>query len=86
MKAKELSAVLQGKMVKQKIQLIALSVLGFIMIVFSFLPFLYSAEETNPLTFLFKDNARFYGILNIAFLLLTAVLGYDRLIEAGKSI
>lgn len=86
MKAKELSNVLQGKMAKQKIQLIALSVLGLIMIVFSFLPFLYSAEETNPLTFLFKNNARFYGILNVAFLLLAAAIGYDRLIEAGKSI
>ena len=86
MKAKELSVVLQGKMAKQKIQLIALSVLGFIMIVFSFLPFLYTEEETNPLTFLFKDNARFYGILNIAFLLLAAAVGFDRLLEAGKSI
>ena len=86
MKAKELSAVLQGKMAKQKIQLIALSVLGFIMIVFSFLPFLYTADENNPLTFLFKDNARFYGIINIALLLLTAGASYDRLIEAGKSI
>ena len=86
MKAKELSAVLQARMAKQKIQLIALSVLGFIMIIFSFLPFLYTAEETNPLTFLFKDNARFYAILNIALLLLTAGVGYDRLIEAGKSI
>ena len=86
MKAKELSAVLQGKMAKQKIQLIALCILGFIMIVFSFLPFLYTAEETNPLTFLFKDNARFYGILNIAFLLLTSAIGFDRLLEAGSSI
>ena len=86
MKAKELSAVLQGRMAKQKLQLMALSFIGFIMIIFSFLPALYSAEVTSPLTFLFKDNARFYGILNIAFLFLAGATGYDRLIEAGKSI
>lgn len=86
MKAKELSSLLQSKMNRQKIQLIALSVVGFIMIVFSFLPFLYTAEETNPLTFLFKDNARLYAIINIALLLITAGIGYDRLVEAGKSL
>ncbi len=86
MKAKELSSLLQSKLTKQKIQLIALCVIGFIMIVFSFLPFLYTAEETNPMTFLFKDNARFYAIINIALLLITAGIGYDRLIEAGKSL
>ena len=86
MKAKELSAVLQNKMSRQKIQMIALCILGFIMIVFSFLPFLNASVEENPLTFLFKDNARIYGILNIVFLLLTAGIGYDRLIEAAKSI
>ena len=86
MKAKELSLLLQSKLTKQKIQLIVLSIIGFIMIVFSFLPALYTAEETNPLTFLFKDNARFYAIINIALLLITAGVGYDRLIEAGKSL
>ena len=85
MKAKELSAVLQGKMSKQKIQMIALCVLGFIMIVFSFLPILHSTADESPLTFLFKDDARIYGILNIVFLLFTAGIGYDRLIEAAKT-
>lgn len=85
MKAKELSAALQQKMSRQKIQMIALCILGFIMIVFSFLPSLNTTTEENPLTFLFKDNARIYGILNIVFLLLTAGIGYDRLIEAAKS-
>ena len=86
MKAKELSSLLQRKLTKQKIQLIALCVIGFIMIVFSFLPFLYTAEETNPLTFLFKDNAGVYAIINIVLLLITAGIGYDRLVEAGKSL
>lgn len=86
MKAKELSTALQNKMSKQKIQMIALCILGFIMIVFSFLPSLYTESEENPLIFLFKDNARVYGIINIALLLITAGIGYDRLIEAVKSI
>lgn len=86
MKAKELSSLLQSKLTKQKIQLIALCIIGFVMIVFSFLPFLYTPEEANPLTFFFKDNARFYAIINIALLLITAGIGYDRLIEAGKSL
>ena len=86
MKAKELSAVLHGKESKQKIQLIALSILGFIMIVFSFLPLFNTDIENNPLVFLFKDNARVYAVINIALLLITAGIGYDRLIEAGKSI
>ena len=86
MKAKELSSLLQSKLNRQKIQLIALCIIGFIMIVFSFLPFLYTQEETNPLTFLFKDNARFYAIINIALLFITAGIGYDRLVEAVKSL
>lgn len=86
MKAKELSAALQQKMSKQKIQMIALCALGFIMIIFSFLPALYTTEAENPLTFLFKDGARVYALLNIAFLLFAAGIGYDRLFEAVKSV
>ena len=85
MRAKELSAALQVKMSRQKIQMIALCTVGFIMIIFSFLPALNTAEE-SPLTFLFKDGARFYGIINIALLLITAGIGYDRLYAAVKSI
>ena len=59
MKAKELSAVLQRKLAMQKIQLIALGIIGFIMIIFSFLPLLYTAEE-SPLQVLFKDGAKVY--------------------------
>ena len=86
MKAKELSSLLQSKLNGQKVQLISLSVVGFIMIVFSFLPFLYTADEANPLTVLFKDNARAYAIINIALLLITAGIGFDRLTEAAKSL
>lgn len=86
MKAKELSSLLQSKLNGQKVQLISLSVVGFIMIVFSFLPFLYTADEANPLTVLFKDNARVYAIINIALLLITAGIGFDRLTEAGKAL
>lgn len=86
LKAKELSAVLQSKMAKQKIQLVALGVIGFIVAVFSFLPSLYTETETNPLNFLFRNNAVFYGIINLALTLIAAGVGYDRLIEAGKSV
>ena len=85
MKAKELSAVLQKKLSMQKIQLIALGVIGFIMIVFSFLPLLYTAEE-SPLQILFKDGAKIYGVINIVLLLLTAGVGYDRLVSCVKSV
>lgn len=85
MKAKELSAVLQKKLGVQKIQLIALGVIGFIMIIFSFLPLLYTAEE-SPLQVLFKDGAKIYGVINIALLLLTAGIGYDRLVACVKSV
>ena len=85
MKAKELSAVLQKKLAIQKIQLIVLGIIGFIMIIFSFLPSLYTAEE-SPLQVLFKDGAKVYGIINIALLMLTAGVGYDRLIASVKSV
>lgn len=84
-KAKELSAALQTKMSHQKVQMIALCALGFVMIVFSFLP-MFNSEEANPLSFLFNNGGRNYGILNIAFLLITAGIGYDRLYEAFKTI
>ena len=85
MKAKELSAVLQRKLAMQKIQLIALGIIGFIMIIFSFLPLLYTAEE-SPLQVLFKDGAKVYGVINIALLMLAAGVGYDRLAASVKSI
>ena len=85
MKAKELSAVLQRKLAMQKIQLIALGIIGFIMIIFSFLPLLYTAEE-SPLQVLFKDGAKVYGVINIALLMLAAGVGYDRLAASMKSI
>lgn len=85
MKAKELSAVLQKKLAVQKIQFIALGVIGFIMIIFSFLPMLYNTEE-SPLHILFKDGAKIYGVVNIALLMLTAGVGYDRLVSSVKSI
>ena len=85
MKAKELSGVLYTKLAKQKIQLVALGILGFIMIVLSFLPMLNTGEE-SPLNALFKDGARIYGVLNIALLMISAGIGYDRLIAAAKSI
>ena len=85
MKAKELSGVLYGKIARQKIQLIALGVLGFIMIVLSFLPMLNTGEE-SPLNVLFKDGARIYGVLNIALFMIAAGIGYDRLVEAVKSV
>ncbi len=85
MKAKELSAVLQRKLAMQKIQLIVLGIIGFIMIVFSFLPLLYTAEE-SPLQVLFKDGAKVYGVVNIALLMLAAGVGYDRLAASVKSI
>lgn len=85
MKAKELSAVLQRKLAMQKIQLIALGIIGFIMIIFSFLPLLYTAEE-SPLQVLFKDGAKVYGVKNIALLMLAAGVGYDRLAASVKSI
>ncbi len=85
MKAKELSAVLQRKLAMQKIQLIALGIIGFIMIVFSFLPLLYTAEE-SPLQVLFKDGAKVYGVINIALLMLAAGVGYDRLAASVKSV
>lgn len=85
MKAKELSAVLHGKLARQKIQIIALGVLGFMMIVLSFLPALYTGEE-SPLNSLFKDGARIYGIINIAILIVAAAVGYDRLGAAVKSV
>ena len=86
MKAKELSTALQTKMSKQKVQMIALCIIGFIMIVFSFLPSLYTATEVNPLTFLFNNKARVYGILNISLLLISAGVGFDRLLEAAKTV
>lgn len=85
MKAKELSAVLQRKLAMQKIQLIALGIIGFIMIIFSFLPLLYTAEE-SPLQVLFKDGAKVYSVINIALLMLAAGVGYDRLAASVKSI
>ena len=85
MKAKELSGVLQNKLARQKIQLVALGVLGFIMIILSFLPMLYTTEE-SPLNVLFKDGAKVYGVLNIALLVLAAGVGYDRLVAAVKSV
>ena len=85
MKAKELSGILHNKLARQKIQLIALGVLGFIMIILSFLPMLYTAEE-SPLNVLFKDGAKVYGVLNIALLMVAAGIGYDRLVAAVKSV
>ena len=85
MKAKELSGVLHRKLARQKIQLIALGILGFIMIVLSFLPALYTGEE-SPLSVLFKDGAKIYGVLNIALLMIAAGIGYDRLVAAVKSV
>lgn len=85
MKAKELSGILHSKLAKQKIQLIILGVLGFVMIVLSFLPAFYTDEE-SPLNVLFKDGARIYGVINIVLLILTAAIGYDRIAAAIKSV
>lgn len=84
MKAKELAGVLSKQMSKQKIQLIILGVLALVSAVFCLLPSLYVAE--GPLEPLFKDGGRVFALINILLLLLGAAAGYDRLLEAFKTV
>lgn len=84
-KAKELAGVLTKKLSRQKIQFIILGILAGITVVLSFLPSLYNGEE-SPLTVLFGNGARVYGIINIVCLLLIVAAGYDRFISAFKAL
>ena len=84
MKAKELAGALAKEMSKQKLQLIILGVIALVSAVFCFLPSLYVAE--GPLEVIFKDGGKVYAIINIVLLILAAAAGYDRLLEAFRTI
>ena len=84
MKAKELAGILAKEMSKQKIQMIILGVIALISAVFCLLPSLYVAE--GPLESLFKGGGRIFALINIVLLLLGAAAGYDRLLEAFRTV
>ena len=84
MKAKELAVVLAKEMSKQKLQMIILGILALVSAVFTLLPSLYVAE--GPLEAIFKDGGRIFAVINIVLVLLGAAAGYDRLLEAFRTI
>ncbi len=84
MKAKELAAILSKQMKRQKIQLIALGIIAAISAVFCILPLLYTPQ--GPLEAIFKDGGRLYIIINTALLAIAAAAGYDRLIDAFRTL
>lgn len=84
MKAKELAAILSKQMKRQKIQLIALGIIAAISAVFCILPLLYTPQ--GPLEAIFKDGGKLYIIINTALLAIAAAAGYDRLIDAFRTL
>lgn len=84
MKAKDLAKVLDKQLTRQKIQLILLVIITLVSGIFSLFPLFYSPE--GPLEALFKDGGRIFIIINIALLLLSCAAGYDRMIEALKTL
>ncbi len=84
MKAKELAKNLNGQLARQKIQLILLIVITLISGVVAALPSFYVPE--GPVEFLFKNDGKIFFLVNIILLLLSCAAGYDRIVQAFKTL